>query len=146
MSHVFPSALPPPALAGEALLPAWPPPPHDPRERDLTMLLDGWEVRLFGGRKFEYFVARDFWHLQLWHPEARVSLLTPSRLTCGFYEAFPIAGWKAQAPDYGQIARMARREHGVALPEAARVEWIEHAFVHAVVRQARPATARDFDA
>jgi hypothetical protein len=57
----------------------WPPPPHDPRERELVLTLRGWQVRLFGENKFQYFVRHGFWHVQLWHVEARVSVLTPSR-------------------------------------------------------------------
>ena len=33
-----------------------------------------------------YFARRGFAHVQLWHPERRVSVLTPSRLTGGNFE------------------------------------------------------------
>jgi len=88
-------------VAREALSRApWLPPPHDPRERDLVLASGEWEVRIFSGRKFQYFVTRGFWHLQLWHPDARVSLLSPSRLTHGFYEALTATNWKIQAATY----------------------------------------------
>ncbi|AUX45323.1 uncharacterized protein SOCE26_068050 [Sorangium cellulosum] len=112
----------------------WPPPPHDPRERDLALSVAGWEVRLFGGRKFEYFVARGFWHLQLWHPVARASVLTPSRLTRGLYEAYPIANWKAQAPDYDQLAALVAGMFAAELPEKSAVLRLERALVTEVVR------------
>jgi hypothetical protein len=119
--------------ARDALEAAWPPAPHDPRERELALFLDGWEVRIFGGRMFQYFVSRGFWHVQLWHPVARVSLLTPSRLTCGFYEAFPVSRWKAQAADYEVIARAIQRVHGVSAPKRAEAARIERALVDDVV-------------
>ncbi len=100
---------------------AWPPPPHDPRERELVLRVDGWEVRLFGEHKFQYFVRHGLWHAQLWQPEARVSVLTPSRLTCELYEVFPIAAWKARAESYAELSEMIEREHGVLL--SRRVVW-----------------------
>jgi hypothetical protein len=47
-----------------------------------------WEVRRHpeGEGQHAYFTARGFLHLQLWHPVARVSILTPSRLTRGRFE------------------------------------------------------------
>jgi hypothetical protein len=98
------------------------------------MSVDGWEVRLFGGRKFQYFVTRGLWHVQLWHPAARVSVLTPSRLTGGFYEAYPIANWKAQAPDYERLVALIDGVHTVALPRAGMLAMIEKAFVDDIVR------------
>lgn len=112
----------------------WPPPPHDPRERELALVVAGWEVRLFGGRKFDYFVTHGFWHLQLWHPEARVSILTPSRLTRGLYEAYPIANWKAQAPDYDKLATLLDGLVEAKLPERVAVLRLELALVAEVVR------------
>lgn len=112
----------------------WPPPPHDPRERELVMVLTGWEVRLFSGPKFQYFAPRGFWHVQLWHPEARVSVLTPSRLTSGFYEAYPIANWKAQASDYDRLVSLIAGTHSASLPRKAEIVRIEKAFVNDVVR------------
>ncbi|MGK3987002.1 hypothetical protein WME99_28440 [Sorangium sp. So ce136] len=112
----------------------WPPPPHDPRERELALVVAGWEVRLFAGRKFDYFVTRGFWHLQLWHPEARVSVLTPSRLTRGLYEAYPIANWKAQAPDYEKLAALLGGLFAAKLPETSAVLRLERALVAEVVR------------
>jgi hypothetical protein len=98
------------------------------------MGIDGWELRLFGERKYQYFVTRGLWHVQLWHPTARVSVLTPSRLTCGFYEAYPIASWKAQAPDYERLVARIAGVHSVALPSAGTLAKVEKAFVDDVVR------------
>jgi hypothetical protein len=112
----------------------WPPPPHDPRDRELAMRLGEWEVRLFGDRKFQYFVTRGFWHVQLWHEEARLSVLSPSRLTRGFYEAYPIANWKAQAPDYERLISLIASTHVATLPSPAEIKRVERALVDDVVR------------
>jgi len=118
----------------DRLPPEWPPPPHDPRERELALEQGGWQVRLFGGRKFQYFVTRGFWHMQLWHPDARVSVLTPSRLTSGFYETFPIANWKAQAADYPTLVQLVSEMHEIVLPNAGEVARLEKALVDDVIR------------
>jgi hypothetical protein len=97
------------------------------------MRLGAWEARLFGSRMFEYFASRDLWHMQLWHPESGVSVLTPSRLTRGRYEAFPLSGWKATA-DYRCLAMQVLEEHGVAMPDASEVLRLEQALVHDLVR------------
>jgi hypothetical protein len=111
-----------------------PPPPHDPTERELALTLDGWEARLFGERMFQYFVTRGLWHLQLWHPAARVSVLTPSRLTHGFYEAYPIARWKARAPTYDALVTRLSGVTHEPLPARSRVERLEHCLVDEIVR------------
>jgi hypothetical protein len=98
------------------------------------MTIGAWEVRLFTGRKFQYFVTRGLWHAQLWHPTARISILTPSRLTCGRYEAFPIADWKGQTTDYEGIARRIAEAHTVALLAPGEVRRVERALVDDVVR------------
>jgi hypothetical protein len=113
---------------------AWPPPPHDPRERDLVMRLGEWEVRVFSGRKFEHFVSRGFWHLQLWHPVARVSVLSPSRLTRGFYEAYPVARWKAQAETYERLVTLIAGTCSATFPSEPELRRIERALVDDVVR------------
>ena len=119
--------------SAEERLVAWPPPPHDPREREPVLCVEGWEVRLFGEHKFQYFVRHGLWHAQLWQPRARVSVLTPSRLTCDLYEVFPVAGWKARAESYGELASMVEREHGVLLPR--RAVW--HALECGLVKRVR---------
>ncbi len=127
-----------PASVASLEAPSWPPPPHDPRERDLALKIAGWEVRLFGGRMFEYFVTRGFWHMQLWHPVSRISILTPSRLTRGCYEAFPLASWKAQAPDYMSLVNLITGLSATPLPGTADVLRLERALVHDVVHARSP--------
>jgi hypothetical protein len=127
-------------------LPDWPPPPHDPRERVAVATIDGWEVRVFppDDRKFSYFVTRGFLHVQLWHPQARVSVLTPSRLTGGQYEAFPCGGWKAPVDEPAPLRDLIGRTHGIAMPSLPRLAAIIAWYVHAEERRAarRPQSAR----
>lgn len=117
----------------------WPPPPHDPRERELTLYLGDWQLRVFDGRFSEYFIPRGLWHLQLWHAERQISVLTPSRLTSGLYEAFPMAGWKLRRADYSALARGVREEHAVELPGEDCLRILEVAFVDEIIRTSKAA-------
>lgn len=114
----------------------WPPPPHDPRERDLIVRLPEWEVRAFpkGGRMHAYFAPRGLLHLQLWHPRARVSVLTPSRLTCGRYEIYPYEGRKLPVADMQALYRAMSALLRCELPPPARLVALERWFVE---REAR---------
>jgi hypothetical protein len=120
-------------------LPQRPPPPHDPTERVLITRIEGWQVRDFAhdDERLAYFAARGLGHLQLWHAARGVSVLTPSRLTDGRYEAFPIAGWKQRADDWQALATMLRASHGLALPSHARLRAVERWFTR--LRQELPA-------
>src|SRR5262245_7985164 len=106
-----------------------PPPPHDPSERALLCRVGAWEVRAFppSDAKHAYFATRELLHLQLWHPAAGVSVLTPSRLTAGTFELFPVDGWKCAVRSAEEARRLARYAHGVELPTplrlAALIEW-----------------------
>jgi hypothetical protein len=107
-----------------------PPPPHDPAERVLITRLDGWQVRDFGydDVRLAYFATRGFSHFQLWHPAQRVSVLTPSRLTDGRYEVFPVAGWKRRAPSWSALAALLRAHHHVEPPGEASLRVLERWF------------------
>jgi hypothetical protein len=115
----------------------WPPPPHDPRERELIATVCDWEIRLFAERQFQYLVRNGFWHVQLWHPEARVSVLTPSRLTRDRYEVFPIAGWKAGAKNYQELAKLIADEHSVSLLPELGLRELELILVQRVQTRAQ---------
>ena len=92
---------------------------------------------MFGEHKFQYFVRQGFWHLQLWHAEAHVSVLTPSKLTCELYEVFPIAGWKARASKYRELAQIIEEEHGLELPREMELLELERALVQRVTTRFR---------
>ena len=114
---------------------SWPPPPHDPRERIVLCRAEDWQVRSFplGDRRFEYFAARGFWHIQLWHPRTGVSLLTPSGLTMDRDELSPSGGWKLQAADHQEIDVLLALLHGLAPPSAGTLQALESFFVHDTV-------------
>lgn len=87
------------------------PPLHSPFDRELLARIGPWEVRRHAtdDGRFAYFATRSMLHVQLWHPEHRVSVLTPSLLTGGRFEiAFStrrawVADWDGvlgQLPDH----------------------------------------------
>ena len=116
---------------------SWPPPPHDPRDRELIARVAGWEIRLPRGRLSQSLVSNGFWHVQLWNPLASVSVLTPSRLTDDRYEAFLSAGSRLRAQKYGELERAIAEQHSVPLlPESALLE-LERACAERVKTRAR---------
>ena len=96
--------------------------------------LGAWKALVFGGRMLGYFAPRGLLHVQLWHEAAGISVLTPSRLTGGRYEVFPVAGWKKRASDYRTLAWLVQQEHGVALPSLVEVFRIERALAFDLAR------------
>jgi hypothetical protein len=144
---------------------AWPPAPHDPRERALLfeivaaaapraqVALHGssgrssavaatrWEVRAFpaGGRMHRYFAPRGLLHVQLWQPESEVSVLTPSRLTLGRWEVFPVDGWKLGADRVAELRRLIRIRFGVEPPTPTQLTAVRAWFVDREERRARAA-------
>lgn len=109
-----------------------PPPPHAPCDRILvdtiqassaTPCMSRWELRVFdpAGQFHLYFSTTGFNHVQLWNPWHGISVLTPSRLTAGRYEAFPIAGWKYAGNDYEQLARRVSAAFATTLPPVTQV-------------------------
>lgn len=109
----------------------WPPPPHDPAERVAVDRVGEWEVRVSDpkGPFHTYFARRGMLHVQLWHPEAEVSVLTRSKITANRFEVFPYQSWKRPCFDLAEVRAAVRREHGLSLPSAARLEAIERWFV-----------------
>lgn len=65
-----------------------PNPLHAPGQRLITGEQEGWQVRQIpiNDPRLPYLACNGFFHLQLWHPEAGISLLSPSRLTNGAWE------------------------------------------------------------
>jgi hypothetical protein len=122
----------------------WPPPPHDPRERRVVGHVERWEVRAFprSDPRYAYFAARGLWHIQLWDPISRVSILTPSRLTLGRYEVFPVRGWKALASDHDELTKLFAG-HERTLPSAATLTLLQRWFVEGVEREVARGPAMD---
>lgn len=116
----------------------WPPPPHDPLARVTAGALAGWQVRVLteDRRNTAHLAARGLLHVQLWHPVAGVSLITPSILTAGRYEAYPVGGWKYRPRDLEALRREIGREHPVTVPPAVVIRSIERWFVERFVPDA----------
>lgn len=93
------------------------PSPHDPGERTRVAWVGLWEVRQFpdGDARLAYFRPRGFHHLQLWNPAARISILTPSRLTAGMFEVWPERGERSSAATWRQVTEQLS---GIAMPSA----------------------------
>jgi hypothetical protein len=107
---------------------AWPPAPHDPREREVVGRVGAWEIRQFppSDPKLAYFGGRGFLHIQLWHPERGVSILTPSRLTGGRFDVWTEDGcWLSLA----RWQTVAASLPDVTTPGPLEVEAIERWFV-----------------
>lgn len=108
------------------------PPPHDPGDRilvdtlrasSMSPCMSSWELRVFdpAGQFHLYFSTTGFGHVQLWNPWYGISVLTPSRLTAGRYEAFPIAGWKYACNDYAHLACTIGATWATTLPSLAEI-------------------------
>ena len=105
-----------------------PPPPHDPRERCFIETIGDWQVRVFSASSqlHRFFSRHGMLHVQLWHPEAGISVLTPSPITCGQYEVFPVAGWKYAQSDYARLVVDIQGSCGVTLPPQTVVEEVTY--------------------
>lgn len=112
---------------------------HAPSERVVAARLGAWEVRRHGesGAHHAYFATRGLLHLQLWHPVARVSILTPSRLTNDRFEIWrdgvriAVRAWSEVAAILADLALPGGES--VALPGGAEVAAL-HAWM--IVRDA----------
>jgi hypothetical protein len=116
-------------------------PPHDPAEREVFGAAGDWQLLAFTDRKREYFLSRGLWHVQLWHADAGVSVLTPSRLTGGCFEVYPFRGLKARARAYDALARAVRGDHGIEVPPASLIARLQRWFVDGEVRRVVPCGA-----
>ena len=60
---------------------------HDPYERVCVHEEKGWEIRAFARNdpRFGWLASRGLLHMQLWHADYEVSVLTPSQLSEGTF-------------------------------------------------------------
>ncbi len=95
----------------------FPPPPHDPRERQRVATLGEWGAYVFDprGEMHAYFARKGMVHLQLYHPRG-VSILTPSVLTQGRFELLDIHSGRYRAGCFHGMQRVARHHVGIVLP------------------------------
>ena len=93
-------------------------------------VIDGWEVRVFEplGHALRNQGSKGFDHLQLWHPSAGVSLLTPSILTGHQFEVYPLADWKYSESNYGTLWQLVREVLHLTLPRPSVVETLLEVF------------------
>jgi hypothetical protein len=107
----------------------WPPPPHDPRERVLVTTVSNWQVRVYVEARARTLAPKGLWQVQLWEPDAQLSVLTASRATDGAYEVLCMPdGWKVRVMTRADLSKLMRREHAgafVSEPALARLErWL----------------------
>lgn len=110
-----------------SLAPPCPLPPHDPRERSVVLHLGAWEVRTFAGRFLEYFAPRGFLHVQYWHADLGISILSPSRLTGARYEVSGTNMCKMHFLSWGEVRAYVQGACDVDVPseiEAFQTETV----------------------
>jgi hypothetical protein len=104
-------------------------PLHDPSDRVLLAPIGDWELRQFGegDSRLAYFAKRGFAHVQLWHLEHRVSIVTPSRFTGGHFECW-LAGDRFVAHGWESV-EWGLGERGLRVPGRHAMRAIERWFV-----------------
>jgi hypothetical protein len=107
--------------------------------RVLLQEVAGWEVRDFAetARWRRYPVGYQMTHLQLWHPAAGLSVLTPSALTAGRFEIFPLDGFRVRVVGYGLLYKLLSERAGLSPPGPARFAALYLWFVRRVERAAQ---------
>ena len=118
------------STAARYALPRFSPPPHDPRDRVVLDVIEGWEVRVFEpvGAVECSLRMKGFDHLQFWHPPAGFSMLTPSILTGQEFEVYPFAHRKYSCADYQALRQTVREALHLTLPSPFIVETLLEIF------------------
>ena len=126
-----------PAVVGAA------PPLHADATRLELIEADGWRVRRIAAddERFAYCARHGMLHLQLWHPERRTSILTPSALTSGQVDVWVAGRGRGAVRDYATLAAIMRAERVTPLSPAyvrALVRWLiePHEPAHIRLRRA----------
>ena len=94
---------------------------HDHRRRVIVFWLGEWEVLMHPpcSDLHRLLVVNGMFHLQLWHPQSRTSILTPSAFTKGMFEINSLFGSEYTSRVYGElppILHAAKRVHA-PIPE-----------------------------
>lgn len=121
----------PPTVQGPPRSLIVPPFPHDPRDRCWIYETRGWHIRMLAVNdpRRRSCVARGLLHLQLWHVEQQVSILTPSNMTNGSFECWK-GGQRARLCGYPHLMQFMAQEFGLRLPCYGVVQHFENLFVH----------------
>jgi hypothetical protein len=91
--------------------------PHDARNRKVLTTEGPWEFRVVPAPANAAGARRQRLHgVQLWHPQGRVSVLTPALSTEGWLEVFPVEQLRWAVADWDGVAELVRAEHGLEVP------------------------------
>ena len=96
---------------------------HDHHRRALVFWLGEWEVLMYRpcSDMHHLLVVNGMFHLQLWHPESKTSILTPTALTDGKFEVAPLFGSEFRTDSYEDLAPILEAARNLLIPHAARV-------------------------
>jgi hypothetical protein len=116
---------------------------HDPSKRDLLLTSGEWELRWPPGPGFgPSWVLAGLWHLQLWHPRSRMSVLVSHRSRwIDHHEIFlPEVGRRITRSPAALYALL--EAHAIAIPNLDRVHRVaELAYDRALVTLSASAAA-----
>lgn len=103
---------------------------HRPGLRKTLAKVDGFEVLGFDShtRQFQDFAQKGLLHLQLFNQKEEISILTPSPLTDGHFEALTPEEGRIAARCYPALAHYLGRS-GVLLPPVSRVMPLLHLYL-----------------
>lgn len=91
---------------------------HNENLRSLVYWLGEWDVRIYRpcSDVHRLLAVNGMYHLQLWHPESRTSLLTPTALTEHQFEVSPLFGGAFHSHSYAELAAVLNAARGIELP------------------------------
>lgn len=109
-----------------------PPFPHDPRDRCWIHETRGWHIRMLAlnDPRRQACIAHGLQHLQLWHPELSVSILTPSKMTDDSFEVWN-NGNRARLCGYKHLSQYIGLKLKTAVPCYGVIQQFERFYVHA---------------
>lgn len=122
----------------EATTESPPPWPHNPAERVVVEEIAGWEARVVPRCEptHKFLLQQELLQLQLWHPRARVSLLTPSPAIRGC-PVHSIGGWIVLNATETHVRNVVRLSFGLRFPSKGHLEALVRWFVLREYRSAK---------
>lgn len=96
---------------------------HDHRRRVVMFWLGEWEVLMHPpcSELHRLLVVNGMFHMQLWHPESRTSILTPSAITEGLFEINSLFGSEYASHAYSELLPILHAAKLVHAPHPERV-------------------------
>ena len=91
---------------------------HSEQQKSLVYWLGEWDVRMSEPHSdlHRLLVINGMFHLQLWHPESKTSVLTPSPITDQLFEVTPLFGGEFRAKTYSEIRSVVQAARKVVPP------------------------------